>query len=294
MTASVDSTTTAAAAARPGAPAPDAPLRPKRIAQLELQDKVSLTEEGRRRVMSEAGPATTQVARSDADLFQLLRQRGQALRAGPDLSKEAGVLPLTDPNTGALKSVLWSSDISDEDLGRINGAIDAATPVASRLSNDPALELTLRKMKLDYIRDALVPEGLHAQADQAIAGYVSGTRLDADRISMRLTQYAIQQSAASGPAGESQRQAVELKAWASGTAAPQQRTSELLGLVADNHYRTRQEASASFEQSITDIQSAMLARVASWPRDQDRGRAEVYTRIAAIRSDWTRFVESWG
>jgi hypothetical protein len=294
MTASVDSTTTAAAAARPGAPAPDAPLRPKRIAQLELQDKVSLTQEGRRRVMSEAGPPTTQVARSDADLSQLLRQRGQALRAGPDLSKEAVAPQLTDPNTGALKSVLWSSDISDEDLGRINGAIDAATPVASRLSNDPALELTLRKMKLDYIRDALVPEGLHAQADQAIAGYVSGTRLDADRISMRLTQYAIQQSAASGPAGESQRQAAELKAWASGTAAPQQRTSELLGLVADNHYRTRQEASASFEQSITDIQSAMLARVASWPRDQDRGRAEVYTRIAAIRSDWTRFVESWG
>lgn len=294
MGGSVDSTAAPAAAVHPARAALAVPLRPARTAKVQLQDKVSLTEEGMRRVRAESGTAGTRVQRSDVDLAQLLRQRAQAMGTGPDLSKQAVTMPLADPNTAGLKSVLWSSDISDADLGHINGAIDAATPAGSQLSNDPAVELTLRKMKLDYIRDALVPEGLHAQADQAIAGYVSGTRLDADRISMRLTQYAIQQSAASGPAGESQRQAAELKAWASGTAAPQQRTSELLGLVADNHYRTRQEASASFEQSITDIQSAMLARVASWPRDQDRGRAEVYTRIAAIRSDWTRFVESWG
>jgi hypothetical protein len=167
MTASVDLAKTPAGPRPAGSVTLDAPLRPARTAQLQLQDKVSLTEEGLRRVRDAAASSPAPVERSDADLVQLMRQHAQSPRTGPDLSKQAVVVPVADPNASALKKVLWSSNISDEELGRINQAIDAATPVASRLSNDPAVELTLRKMKLDYIRDALVPESLRDQAGQA-------------------------------------------------------------------------------------------------------------------------------
>jgi hypothetical protein len=277
MSASVESTTTPAAA-RSAAGTLDAPLRPARLAQLQLQEKVSLTEEGLRRVRSETATAPGQVMRSDADLARLLHER--AVGTGPDLSKETVVTPLADPHTSALKSLLWASDLGDEDLGRVNQAIDAATPTTSRVASDPAIELALRKMKLDYIRDTMVPEALRPDAGRAIANFVSGTRLDNDRIATRLAEYAAQQSAASG---------------APGAGAPSQpHASELLAQVADNRYRTRQEAGDSFERSIAAIESALLAQVASWPRDQERGRAGVYNQVAAIRSDWARFIESVG
>jgi hypothetical protein len=50
-------------------------------------------------------------------------------------------------------------------------------------------------------------------------------------MSMRLAQYAAQQSASDKPVGE-------VKASANGSNASQQRTSELLSAVADYRYRT--------------------------------------------------------
>jgi hypothetical protein len=228
------------------------------------------------------------VASSQADLAGLLKRP-----AGPpqaDLSKGLHSQPLGSPNWGDFNDLLSAPELSSDDRGRIAEAVQQATGYGNQVSNDPAVDLAVRKMKLDYIRDNMLPASLQQQADAAISAYVGHTGADVDRMSAQLDAMALDIARKTGHADRAQALQQDVAGYGTGKASSQQYRDAMLGLVQGKRYDTPEQADASAASSFAAIRKALLDNVAAWPREQARGAAAVDVQLQQIQAGWSSFI----
>lgn len=212
---------------------------------------------------------------------------GAAMR---DLSKEPPPAPVFTPYLSDFSELLSSPALTDEDRSRLSNALNLASAFDQNVSNDPAVDLAMRKMKLDYARDNLVPAELRAQADTAISMYLSHRTADLDQMSRTLTQKALEIARSTGHDAQAQSLQKELAAYGSGTASSQQHVEQMLNLVDGRQYGTPEQARSSAAANFSAIKNALLDAVSLWPREQARGVQAVNQQMSRLQGNWTDFL----
>jgi hypothetical protein len=266
---------------------------PLEAARPLFSDPIKLSDEARQRLLAEAQArqvdpdAVSAVSSSQDDLATLLKR--PALRDQVDLSTVSPSLAFS-PHAADFDELLSAPGLSAEARGQIADAVQRVTGYGSQVSNDPAVDLTVRKMKLDYIRDNLVPESLRPQADAAIASYVSHTGADVDQMSAKLDAMALDIARQTGRDDRAQALQRDVAGYASGAASSQQYRTAMLALVDGKRYDSPQQASVSSASSFAAIRKALLENVATWPREQKSGAAAVDLQLKQVQADWARFV----
>jgi hypothetical protein len=211
---------------------------------------------------------------------------------GIDLSRHQSPIVMADPHWNDVSGLLALPGLSTEDSKRLSGALAQATAVDQQVSNDPAVDIAVRKMKLDYIRDNLVPEPFRAQADSAISTYVSHRVADLDQMTSLLTQRSLEVARSTGHTVQAQSLEKELSAQSQGTAPSQQYLNHMLGVTRNQQYSSPAQADSTSTQVIAGIRAIMLEAVGRWPREQESGRAAVDQQIGRIEKNWRSFVAS--
>jgi hypothetical protein len=266
---------------------------PLEAARPLFSDPIKLSDEARQRLLAEAAArqadpdAVSAVSSSQDDLATLLKR--PALRDQVDLSTVSPSLAFS-PHAADFDELLSAPGLSDEARAQIADAVQRATGYGSQVSNDPAVDLAVHKMKLDYIRDNLVPESLRPQADAAIASYVSHTGADVDQMSAKLDAMALDIARQTGRDDRAQAMQRDVDGYASGTASSQQYRNAMLALVDGRRYDSPEQASASAASSFAAIRKALLDNMATWTREQKNGAAAVDLQLTHVQVNWARFV----
>jgi hypothetical protein len=211
---------------------------------------------------------------------------------GIDLSRHPPLISIAAPHWNDVSGLLAIPGLSTEDSNRMSSALAQATAIDQQLTNDPAVDITVRKMKLDYIRDNLVPAPFRAQADSAISNYVSHQVADLDQMTGMLTQHTLDVARSTGHTVQAQSLEKELSAQSQGTASSQQYLNRMLGVTRDQQYSSPAQADSASSQVIAGIKSIMLEAVARWPREKESGRAAVDIQVGRIEKNWSNFVAS--
>jgi hypothetical protein len=212
---------------------------------------------------------------------------------GVDLSRYQPLMSTTAvPHWNDVSGLLAIPGLSKEDSTRLSGALAQATAVDQQVSNDPAVDITVRKMKLDYIKDNLIPEPFRAQAGSAISNYISHQVADLDQMSSLLTQRSLEVARSTGHTAQAQSLEQELSAQSQGTGSSQQYLNRMLSVTRNRQYGSPAQADSASSQVITGMKSIMLEAVGRWPREQESGRAAVNNQVARIANDWSDFVAS--
>lgn len=199
---------------------------------------------------------------------------------------------MAGPHWNDLSGLLDIPNLSKEDSNRLSSALTRATAFDQQVSNDPAVDIAVRKMKLDYIKDNLLPEPFRAQAASAISNYVSHQVGDLDQMTSLLTQRTLEIARSTGHGGQAQSIEQELSALGQGMASSQQYLNRMLGVTQNQDYSSPAQADLSSSRVIAGITSMMQEAVGRWPREQETGHAQVDGQVARIRNNWSDFVAS--
>jgi hypothetical protein len=211
---------------------------------------------------------------------------------GVDLSRHQPLVSIGVPHWNDVSGLLAIPGLSSEDSNRLSSALAQATAIDQQGSNDPAVDITVRKMKLDYIRDNLVPEPFRAQAAAAIDSYISHQVADLDQLSGLLTQHSLEIARSTGHTEQAGALEQELSAQRKGSAPSQQYPDRMLGVTREGHYSSPAQADSTSRRAIAGIRSILIEAVGRWPRDQQSGLAAVDSQLGRIETNWSSFVAS--
>jgi hypothetical protein len=209
-----------------------------------------------------------------------------------DLSRHQPLVSMAVPHWNDVSSLLAIPGLGAEKSHRLSAALAQATVIDQQVSNDPAVDIAVRKMKLDYIRDNLMPEAFRAQAEAAISAYISHQVADLDQLSSIVTQHGLEVARASAHTAQAQSLEQELSAQRQGNAPSQQYLGRMLGATRNRQYSSPAQADLNSRQAIDGMKSLMLETIARWPRDQQNGISAVDSQVARIEQDWSSFVAS--
>lgn len=189
-----------------------------------------------------------------------------------------------------LSSLTHLEGLSAAESAQINKALSEAISSGLQSYDDTAgaVEIALKKAKLNYVKDRLIPERYRDQAEEKISKYISHLVEDRDKLALSLSESSEEIARAYNHTTLDQ-QLMDIQ---KGTSRRRQEINQMLALTDKVQFTSPEAFSSSTEEMFSVMKDTMLNSIKSWKTNNQEGKAYIEGQAQRLRENWNHFVDS--
>lgn len=151
-----------------------------------------------------------------------------------------------------------------------------------------AVDIALKKAKLNYVKEHLIPERYRDQAEKTITNYISHLVEDRDKLAADLSERSVEIAQTYNHKTLDQ----ELMNIQKGTARRLQEMNQMLNLTDRVQYDSLEAFSASTEKMFSIMKDTMLNTIKGWKSNNQEGTVYMEAQAQRLRENWNHFVDN--
>ena len=205
-------------------------------------------------------------------------------------SKKAFELIFDSSHWQDLSPMTQLEGLSADECAQIHIALSEAISSGLQSYDDTtgAVDIALKKAKLNYVKERLIPEEYRDQAEESISKYISHLVEDRDKLASDLSERSAEIARTYNHTNLDYK-LVEIQ---KGTARRQQEMNKMLNLTDTIRYDSPDAFSSSTEKMFSIMKDTMLNTIKSWKSNNQEGKAYIDGQEQRLRENWNRFVDN--